>query len=271
MGKKKPARKNRYKKRAKKKQRRMAGRLAAGFKLISLIVILLAVSALFVVGYAAVTQTNYFSTHAIEIQGQVRLSENEILEQAGIKHGDNILAINLRLVRKRLLAHPWISKARVAREIPETIQIVISEHKPLAVVDLERKFLINRQGRIFKENGRKDPKGLPLVTGIAYADVSLGDDDLTPVMQTVVQVLRMSQKKESIIPYVEIRKLHMDAQMGVTLNVWKQERKIKLGVSRFEYKFQKLKKLMPYLKYNDNWKGFHAIDVNNPDRIVVQL
>ena len=249
----------------------MVGRLVAGVKLISLILIMLAASALFMVGYAAVTQTNYFSTHAIEIQGQSRLSENEILEQAGIKRGDNLLAINLRVVRKRLLAHPWISKARVAREIPETIRIVVSEHKPLAVVDLGRKFLINRQGRIFKENGQKDPKGLPLVTGIAYADISLGDDALTPAMQTVVEVLQRSQKKESILPYVEIRKLHMDAQMGITLNVWKQERKIKLGISRFEYKFQRLKKLLPHLKYNNKWEGFHAIDVNNPDRIVVQL
>jgi cell division protein FtsQ len=271
LGKKKPARKNRYKKRVEQKRRRVMGRLAAGAKLISLILILLAASALFMVGYAAVTQTNYFRTHAIEIQGQSRLSKNEILEQAGIKRGDNLLAVNLRVVRKRLLAHPWISKARVAREIPETIRIVVSEHKPLAVVDLGRKFLINRQGRIFKENGQKDPKGLPLVTGIAYADISLGDDALTPAMQTVVEVLQMSQKKESIVPYVEIRKLHMDTQMGITLNVWKQEREIKLGVTRFEYKFQRLKKLLPHLKYNNKWEGFRAIDVNNPDRIVVQL
>ncbi len=271
MGKKKPVRKNRYKKRVEQKRRRFLGRLVVGVKLISLICITLAASALFMVGYAAVTQTNYFRTDSIEIEGRSRLSRSDILEQAGIKRGDNLLAVNLRLVRKRLLAHPWISQVRVAREIPETIRIVISEHKPLAVVDLGRKFLINRKGRIFKEYGKNDPKGLPLVTGIAYADISLGDDALTEAMRTVVEVLHMSQKKKSIIPYVEIRKLNMDTQMGVTLRVWKEEREIKLGLSRFEYKYQRLKKLLPHLRYNKNWAGFRAIDVNNPDRIVVQL
>lgn len=253
------------------KRRRFWGRLAMGFKLISLMAILLAVSALFIAGYAAVTQTHYFRTHVIQIQGQSRLSEKMILTQAGIRQGDNLLAVNLRLVRKRLLAQPWISAARVAREIPDTIRIVITEHEPLAVVDLGRKFLINHHGRIFKENAPGDPQNLPLITGIGYGDISLGDDALTPVMRTVVDVLQMSKERKSVIPYVEIRELHMDAQMGVTLSVWKDERRIKLGTSRFEYKYKRLKKLLPHLKYNQNWKAFRAIDAINPDRIVVQL
>jgi cell division protein FtsQ len=271
LGKKKTVRKNRYKKRVEQKRRRFMGRLVIGAKLLSLILIMLAASALFMAGYAAVTQTNYFRTHEIEIIGIGRLSRNQILTQAGIRHGDNLLAVNLRVVRKRLLAHPWISNASVTREIPETIRIFVSEHKPLAVVDLGRKFLVNHQGRIFKENGKNDPKGLPLVTGIAYADISLGDDALTEAMRSVVEVLHMSKKKNSIIPYVEIRKLHLDPQMGITLKVWKAQRKIKLGLSRFEYKYRRLSKLLPHLRYNENWNGFRAIDLNNPDRIVVQL
>lgn len=271
LGKKKPTRKNRYKKPAKQKRRRLLGGLAMAIKLISLMAIMLATSALFMVGYAAVTQTKYFRTKAIDIQGQSRLSEEVILAQAGLQQGDNLLAVNLRLVRKRLMAHPWISEARVAREIPGTIKISLSEHQPLAVVDLGRKFLINEDGRIFKEYDADDPQGFPLVTGIAYADISLGDDDLTPAMQKVVAVLKMSQKRKSILPYDEIRKLHMDAEMGVTLSVWKDARQVKLGLSQFEHKYKRLEKLLPHLKYNQNWEGFRAIDANNPDRIVVQL
>jgi cell division protein FtsQ len=270
LGKKKTTRRNRYKKPAKQKRRRLLGGLVLGVKLFSLMTIMLATSALFMVGYAAVTQTKYFRTKAIDIRGQSRLSEEAILVQAGLQQGDNLLAVNLRLVRKRLLAHPWIFEARVAREIPETIRITIFEHNPLAVVDLGRKFLINDNGRIFKEYDADDPQGFPLVTGIAYADISLGDDDLTPAMRTVVDLLKMSQKR-SVLPYTEIRKLHMDAEMGVTLSVWKDERKVKLGLSQFAYKYKRLEKLLPHLKYNPTWEGFQAIDANNPDRIVVQL
>ena len=271
MGKKKSTRKNRYKKRLQQKRRRLLGRLLVGAKLFTLVAVMLAASAVFMVGYAAVTQSEYFSTRKIHVQGQSRLSEEEALKQAGIKSGENLLAINLKLVRKRLLAHPWISEASVAREIPGTIRIEISEHRALAVLDLGRKFIINQQGRIFKEHTNNDPQALPLVSGIAYADISLGDDRLTPAMQVLLEVLELSKDDKSILPYDQIRKLHMDAEMGLTFGMWQDERKIKLGYSRFEYKYRQLEKLLPHLKHNPGWKGYRMIDLTNPDRIVVRL
>jgi cell division protein FtsQ len=271
LGKKRPARKNRYKKRTQHQRRRLRGRLLVGAKMITLVAVLLAASAAFMVGYAAVTQSAYFSTRSIHVLGQSRLPEEEVLKQAGIKIGENLLAINLTLVRKRLLAHPWISRASVAREIPGTIRIAVSEHRPLAVLDLGRKFIINHNGRIFKEHAKSDPQALPRVTGVAYADISLGDDSLTPEMRVLLEVLALSKADRSILPYDQIRKVHLDAEMGVTLGVWKNERKIRLGLSRFEYKYRQLKKLLPHLKTDPKWKGFQMIDLTNPDRIVVRL
>jgi cell division protein FtsQ len=271
LEKKRPARRNRFKKRNEPKPRRLLGRLLAGAKLVLLVVVLLTASAAFMGGYAAVTQSAYFNTRSLQISGQSRLSEEDVLKQSGIKPGENLLAINLKLVRKRLLAHPWISEASVAREIPATIRIVISEHHPLAVLDLGRKFIINRKGRIFKEYAPGDPQALPLVTGIDYADISLGSDRLTSTMQVLLEVLTLSNAKKSILPYDQIRKLHMDAEMGITLRVWKNEREIKLGSSRLEYKYRQLRKLLPYLTANPEWEGFQMIDLTNPDRVVVRL
>lgn len=271
MEKKRPARRNRFKKRKQPKPRRLLGRLLAGAKMASLVVLLLAASAAFMVGYAAVTQSAYFNTRSIRISGESRLSEAAVLKQSGIKPGENLLAINLKLVRKRLLANPWISEASVAREIPGTIRIVIAEQHPLAVLDLGRKFIINRHGRIFKEYGEGDPQALPLVTGIDYADISLGRDRLTPTMRVLLEVLTLSKAGKSVLPYGQIRNLHMDAEMGVTLRAWKNEREIKLGSSRFEYKYRQLRKLLPYLKANPAWEGFQMVDLTNPDRVVVRL
>ena len=75
---KKPARKNRYKKSVKQRQHRWVGHLATGLKLLSLIAVLLAASALFMVGYAAVTQSDYFRAQAIAVEGFSRLSRDTI-------------------------------------------------------------------------------------------------------------------------------------------------------------------------------------------------
>jgi cell division protein FtsQ len=174
-------------------------------------------------------------------------------------------------VRKRLLAHPWIAAARVAREIPETISIAVTEHAPLAVLDLGRKFLLNTHGRIFKEYGTDDPANLPLVTGIAYGDISLGDDALGPNMAAVLKVIQVSKAKKSALPYDRIKEIHMDTEMGITLHVWDSRRTVKLGLDGYAAKYERIRQLLPYLRQDKRWRTFTAIDANNPDRIVVQL
>lgn len=271
MVKKKQNHRNRYKKDPRKTRQRIVDRLVVSLKLFALIAVILGFSALFMAGYAAVTRTEYFRTETIKVRGLSRLTESVILAQAKIQRGDNLLAVNLSLVRKRLLAHPWIATARVAREIPGTICIEITEHQALAVLDLGRKFLIDTNGRVFKEHGSNDPQALPMVTGLAYADISLGADALSPAVKAVVQVLQISQARSSAIPYTQIKEVKVDPEMGVSLTAWEDQRRIKLGFDQFESKYQRIKQLLPHLRHSAKWQGFETIDANNPDRIVVQL
>lgn len=268
---KKPVRKNRYKKNVKRRRRKWMGRLAACVKLTSLIVIVLAASALFMAGYAAVTQSDYFRAKTISIEGQRRLPRETILAQAGIGPGDNLLAVNLGLVRKRLLAHPWIASALVSREIPETIRIVVQEHTCLAIVDLGRKFLLSERGKLFKEYAPQDPHELPVVTGITYSDLSLGDDVKSQAMAHVIDILRVSRAAGSIIAHDDIRRVHWDPEMGVSLFAWEDQRTIKLGIGNYKEKYRRLKKLLPRLKRHPQWRDFTILDMNNPDRVVMRL
>ncbi len=269
--KKKKVRPNRLKKRRKLQPRRWFGRFWIGLRLTAMMVMLLTFSALFMAGYAAVIQWDYFSTHTIHVVGQKRLTKAQILTQADIQPGDNLLALNLRMVRERLLANPWVERATISREIPGTLEIYITEQQPLARLDLGRRFLINDCGRIFKEVGPQDPKQLPLVTGIAYDDISLGDDDLTPAMTTVLEVLKMSKAPESAIPYSTIARLHLDKQLGITLTLAGGERSIKLGFDHFEAKYKRFTQLRRYLERNLKWQNFKDVDLNNPDRVVVRM
>ena len=264
-------RKNRFKKNKQQSRRRFIGHLMLSFKLGGLMALLLVVSAIFVMGYAAVTHSDYFRTQSVEISGLSRLTREAIMVQAGLRPGDNLLAVNLHLVRKRLLSHPWIAQARVERVIPGTLNIAVQENEALAVVDLGRKFLINTHGRLFKEYEDEEALNLPLVTGIAYADISLGDDALSPALNTVLKVLQASRAPGSALAYSDIARVRFDAQMGILLTERRTRRTVKLGFDHFKEKYSRLNQLWPYLKNNQAWSGFKTIDLNNPDRVVVQL
>jgi cell division protein FtsQ len=271
LEKKKATRKNRYKKNPKQARQKFVGRLKTGLKLVALIAAVLGFSSLFMAGYAAVTHTAYFRIATIQVHGVSRLNRHAVLAQAKIRRGDNLLAVNLALVRKRLLAHPWIASARVSREIPATISIDIVEHQALAVLKLDREYLIDTDGRIFKTYEADDPQDLPKITGMAYADISLGGDQLSPVMAAAIQALQVSRGEHCTIPYAQIRELHVDPKIGVVLTAWQEGRRIKLGFGRFQVKFERIGELLAHLKKNRKWRDFVSIDGNNPDRIVVQL
>jgi cell division protein FtsQ len=264
-------RRNRYKKDTAKQFRQWWGHVVTGLKLICVVAVLLGTSALFMVGYAAVTSSDYFRTQTIQVFGNQRLCEQTILDQAGIRAGENLLALNLRLVRERLMDHPWIETARVTRDIPETIAIRVQEHVPVARVDLGRLFFLNSKGRVFKEVADGDPDDLPLVSGIVYADLCLGTDDLGPALSAVMQVLRMCQGQTGALSYSQIARLHLDGELGITLTLKQHARSVKLGFGDYEAKFERYNALTGHLARNERWRDFAAVDLNNPDRVVVQL
>lgn len=264
-------RRNRFKSNRRRQPGNWKRRLFACLALTALMLGLLGMSVLCVASYAAVIQAKYFQTQTVTISGQQRLTEAQVLRQAGIRLGDNLLALNLGVVRQRLLEHPWILRAQVSREIPDTLVIRIEEHVPLARVDLGRKFFIDTEGRIFKEAAENEAGDLPLIQGLGFGDIRIGEEMLSPALEAVVAALRICRSTDSPMAYGDIAKVLLDKELGVSLIVRPDQRRIKLGFDDYEAKFERFKQLRDFLAENENWRNFQAADLNNPDRIVVQL
>jgi cell division protein FtsQ len=267
-GKKSKVRKNRLKKNVRERRARWLGRMLLGLKLCAMIAVLLGVSALYVMGYAAVTGSDYFRSKTIKVVGNSRLSKAEILTQAGVRTGDNILALNLRLVRRRLLDHGWIESARVTREIPQALTIEVKEHEPLARIDWGRQFLVNTQGRIFKQAGPNDPQDLPLVSGIGVEEIGLPSGGAT--LQAVLKVLQLGRRPASPIAYADMQELRVDPDASIMV-ILRDQRRIKLGTGQYDLKFERLAQLHRHLESAKKPSAFKVADLTHPDRVVVQM
>jgi cell division protein FtsQ len=264
-------------------------RLAIGFYVIGGMAALIAASCLFVFTYDVLTQCDYFKAKSLKIEGIHRLTEKEIAEQACVSKDINILAVNLSMVRKRLMAHAWIADAEVRREIPSGLFIRIKEQQPLAVVDLGNKYIINEQGRIFKEWTASDPDTLPLISGLELADIKIYNKITTAdpqrlVMQkeqlqmaaggelpfeAVMQVLTLGRQARSILPNQKIRHIRVDRQSGITIEAFNQMKTIVLGYHNYPLKYTMLKNIMAYRNRGRGFPDFNRIDLNNVSRIVV--
>ena len=216
------------------------------------------------------TQSDYFNIEQIEIQGAQRLSREEIYDHAHIKKGMNIFSINLSLARKRLLNHPWIAEAEIDLKPPNGIEIKLKEHRPLAFINLDRMYILDQHGVIFKEKSTVDLFHLPVIQGLDFSDVYIPGKPRSRPFQAIMEVLTIGKKLGSTLPNHEIDTIHVDREMGLTLYESKSQMAVRLGYFDYPDKYVRLKKVLSHLQKRSDYRGVQFIDLNNEKRIVMK-
>ena len=262
-------RRNHYKNRAAKMRAKIIRGLTFCLKAVAVVAVLHLVSFLFILCHDFVTQCEYFRAESLVVTGADRLSEEQVIKQAELEKGINILSVNLSITRKKLLAHSLIVEAEVSRELPSSINIRIKEQKPFAILDLGRKFVINANGEIFKEMDASDPVNLPIISGLEFADINVRGKSRSIPYNAVMNILELGQKPESVIPIKIINRIHVDREIGLTVYAFDRIKAIKIGYDDYTDKYAKLKNVLLFLKKGDGFSHLESIDLNNLNRIVV--
>lgn len=262
-------RKNRFKQKPRSRRVMVSRNLRLTLNVLVSGLFLLLLSTAFMFIYDVMTQSSYFSAKRIEVSGTYRLSPQETLNYAGLAPGVNLLALNLSLVRKQLISHPWVADATLRRELPDALVITVKEHRALAVIDLGRKFVINLDGVIFKEAKAFDLERLPRITGLQYADMAVDDQEPSPVFDAVMNVLVMGQQPGSPLPNHAIKQVAVDRDMGLQLYAFDERLAIRLGYNQYAKKYQRLAAALYYFDKSSLSSEIEWIDLRNPERIVI--
>ena len=236
--------------------------------------ITLLLSVFFLILYRELTEWQYFETQQILISGNSRISEKEIILQAGVAPGTNLVSLNLSAVRKRLLAHPWIEDAQVEWRVPSAVSITVREQQPMAIFVIDQKYTVNVQGRIFKVWDGTEPDHLPIVEGLKFSDLGISGISHSIPFNTVMNVLTSGKSSDCVIPNEMIQRVFLDRELGVTLHIVPNEKiyninEIKLGYEGYPLKYERLRDLLNYLKRRQNGMMIHSVNLTNPDRIVI--
>ena len=115
--------------------------------------------------YYFVTTSSRFAIAEIEVNGNHRLSADQIRATLPTRIGDNVFATNLDTLVGELRENPWIASASAHRMLPHTIVIDVREHVPAAVVQLGGLYLVDANGHAFKRAELDEGDGLPIITG----------------------------------------------------------------------------------------------------------
>ncbi len=75
-----------------------------------------------------------FALADIQVEGCERLSEATVVQAGGVALGQNLFAIDGAAVEAAVLQHPWIRSVQARRRLPNGLDLIIEERKPLAYV-----------------------------------------------------------------------------------------------------------------------------------------
>lgn len=82
--------------------------------------------------------SSYFKVEEVIINGNNRVSENEILKRSGIIEGTSTILFYEDAARKEILKSPWIKSVNILREYPEKVVIEVEEIEPFCIFTSEQ-------------------------------------------------------------------------------------------------------------------------------------
>ncbi len=268
-------------------------------------VLIISSSLLFIFIHDFITQTKYFSLKKIVVSPCKRLSKDEIIKQSGISLGENIFAINLFKVKKRLISHEWIKDASIERKLPSEIIINIREQHPLAVVMVgsHHALLINDTGQPFTDCNRVNAHlynksdefmRFSVITGLSLVNKKgcfcFSGKLFDSVMGFLSGAYTIGNKTilSNIIRQIKVdRDIGLDVQLVDCLGIGIRnngDKKIsqelngancilnlKMGFGNYEERLRKLECIIDYLKRKNINRRISAVDLTNLNNISVKF
>ncbi len=108
--------------------------------------------------------TNFFVLQKIVVKGNRRVETREIIELTQLKGGERLFRIPLKKIRNRILTNSYIEDVIVARRLPDTLEIIVKEREPLALLKSKgRLYLVDAKGVIIGESLPQDKNLYPVV------------------------------------------------------------------------------------------------------------
>ncbi|MGO9836505.1 MAG: cell division protein FtsQ/DivIB [Polyangiaceae bacterium] len=212
-----------------------------------------------------------FAVTEIEVVGNGRRTTADIVAESGLAVGANVFATDLDAARSKVLSDPWISEATLARRLPGTILMQVTERKPASLVAVGDLFLAGADGEPFKKLEATDPVDLPLVTGLSPERLVEDHDGTVRTIRRAVD-LAAEYERGALSRRLPLEEVHVEADGAFALVVGKSALELVLGGPPFRRKLDQAARVVAELE--SRGARAEAIMLDNdtrPDRVVVRM
>ena len=204
----------------------------------------------------------------ITVTGNTRLSRGEVLSLLDGLSGRNMVTLTLQAWRQKLMSSPWVANAAMRRVLPGTVDIFISERRPLGIGRIGQSlYLVDDRGDVIDEYGPNYADvDLPIIDGLSAGD---GGDGLlidAPRAALAGQLLAAIQAKPDLakrlsqVDVTDVRDAVVILKGDTAL--------VRLGDDRFVERLQSYVDLVPALR--ERVPAIDYVDLRFDERVYVR-
>jgi cell division protein FtsQ len=213
--------------------------------------------------YDYATTSARFEVQHIIYAPTEHVDDDSLRELLAIDPGTNILACDLTELSERIAAHPWVALVTITRNLPDTLEIEVTEHRATALVLAGRFYLVNDEGRAFKMVERGERGELPIITGLDREALAAAADKPVPQLVEALELVRLYESKQR----PRLGELHLGEDGAVTLHTAESGTALHLGREQFAVRLERWDALRAALGSRaDQLAVVHLDHETKPDR-----
>ena len=199
-----------------------------------------------------------FVVNEVVVEGNVLTSTKEINKALGNLKNRPIATIDIQDLHDRLLRLPWVKHVTVQRMLPDTISIVLTEKKPIALYqDKKDYFPLDEEGKIVPTTLKGLDPHLIVVVG-------KNAPEKTP------QLLALLDRFTIVRPYILAARYRRDQRWDLYLSAsGKGQILVQLPIQQEEQALQRLQQAQENEQILD--RNVSEIDLRLSDRIRVKM
>lgn len=188
---------------------------------------------------------SYFEIKEISIKGARQIPEREILNLFGIRLHEGIFASDITRGAQRIKNHPWVEQVCVYRTLPQKLNVVVKERRPIALLLLDDFYLLDEHGKIIKKaEASSDFMDIPVFTGIDSYYLRNKPKETYDLLSRGIGLLELLKDRKGFVP----SEVFFHSSEGLTLFLSDNPYPIKIGFDDFQEKLLNFEKVRLDLK-----------------------
>ncbi|HMP82466.1 MAG TPA: FtsQ-type POTRA domain-containing protein [Verrucomicrobiota bacterium] len=203
-----------------------------------------------------------FAIQQVEVETDGVISPEQLRRWAGVRAGQNLLALDLAAVKRNLELASNVKAASIERVLPRTLRIRVQERQPVAQVNMPRPapngavevvaFHVDPEGVVLQPLDprqrmtvlNKADDALPVLTGLGTVDLQPGRGVETPQMQAALKLISVFECSP-MAGVVGLRRIDVGYQ-EILIVTTEEGSEITLGLDDLERQLRRWRELHDY-------------------------